>query len=490
MPSLRNRLLGLMMRSSVLRRMAFNWMRDHALDFLHEREVAKKQQKLLEEKLRKMRNTGIGKELGLDKITDFKELPLTTYAFYERHFLNPTPEAFMYPLDQYVETITSGTTGKPKKYLIPMAFYNDFLEKTGISAVFLLTHDEKRVNLSMGDTFYVNIPPAPYASGMAIEFLRKRMPAFEIIKIVPEDASASYHEKVDYFVKNYENIDVAFMTVTSLLDDVYSKIGKPFKLKGFFTQDRSAESLKEEIRKITGCYPASIYGATEFVASTVPSIEYPTGFIFDWRVVYCEFLPEREAITPKEPIIEGSQAISVNELEKGERYQLVVTPFKNDLVRYLMPDILECVDMGDDILDTPLPVFKFHKRADELITLHNFTRIDEEELLAVLRDSGIECVDFTAREEIHGAKEYLAIYIELIKPTDIKEAKRRIHQRLLEVDKDYRDLVDFLNYDPLKLVALRKGAFKNFLRYEKGTVKIPRVNMKEGKFRRLMNFIM
>lgn len=436
MPGLKMKALGLLMKSARFRRFAFNRMKGRALDFLREENVGEKQEELLAEKFRKMRDTKIGKELGIDKATGIEDLPLTTYAFYEKHFLNPTAEAFMYPLDQYVPSMTSGTTGEPKKYLIPKAFFIDYLSKSGFAIVLLATHDGEKVTLEVGDTFYANTPPAPYVTGLSFEIFQELAPSFEIIKSAPKDLKASYKEKVDYFVKNYQNIDIAYMNVTTLLDEIFPRIGKTFELKGFLTTDKSASAFKEKIKAIIGSYPKVAYGSTGISGGTVPSIQYPGAFIFDWRILYPEFLPEEKAINTTEPKTETDvPLVSQEEVEVGSRYQLVATPFKSDITRYIMPDVFECVGIGDDILNTPFPVFEYHSRADKLIVLHNFTRINEDELLKVLKDSGVDFVDFTARVELHGTKEYLVIYVEPTEAISTKKYESVLHQQLFKPTK-------------------------------------------------------
>ncbi len=52
-----------------------------------------------------------------------------------------------------------------------------------------------------------------------------------------------------------------------------------------------------------------------------------------------------------------------------------------------MPDIVECVDKGDDVLGCLSPVFRYYARCDNLLVLHNFTRIAEEEMIQVLANT-------------------------------------------------------------------------------------------------------
>ncbi len=248
------------------------------------------------------------------------------------------------------------------------------------------------------------------------------------------------------------------------------------------SQDRSAEVLKDEIKKLTGTYPKTTYGSTETMYASIPSIQYPGGFLFDWRIIYTEFIPEENAID-----VEGEtespeiEAVPIDQVEKGKRYQLISTPFKTDMTRYVMPDVMECIAYSDDILQTEFPVFRYYARGDGILVLHNFTRIAEEEIIEVLASEKIPYVDFTARRELEGSRDYLNLYIELKEPMTAENVKEVVHRRLLEYDKDWRDLSNFLSYVPLKVTLLPKGAFSRYLAKQKGMPKVIRVNMQDDK---------
>jgi len=211
------------------------------------------------------------------------------------------------------------------------------------------------------------------------------------------------HE-VDYFVEHHEEIDIAYMTIPTLLDDVIPRVGEKLSLKGFVVQDSAAAIYKDKIKEVTGSYPKVSYGSTEALACSVPSIQ------------------------------EDSETVKLSEVEKGRRYRFVVTPYLTEIHKYLMPDIFECISHGDDCLDTDLPVFKYYSRGDKLVVLHNFTRIAEEELIQVMKDSGMGYVDFTARRETEGYRDYLKIYVELTEEKPVQEVHRSIGEALAEFD--------------------------------------------------------
>lgn len=166
---------------------------------------------------------------------------------------------------------------------------------------------------------------------------------------------------------------------------------------------------------------------------------------------------------------------------------MIITPFFTDLTRNVTSDILECISFEDKLLKVKTPIFKFYSRADRLITLHNFTRINEQEILMVLDEAKIPFVDFTAKRELDDTKEYLRLYVEFKEEVDLDEMARKIHETFMEFDKDYRDLNNMMEYNPLRLSQLSKGAFKNFFSKKEGMSRIARIDMTDDQLKILLN---
>ncbi len=470
--------------SGVVREIVFGLAKRFALRFLKEERVGEKLDKHLTKKFEKISGTGIGKELGVSRSSSPRKLPITNYDFYRKYFENPHEGDFLFPLIDYVKVSTSGTMGKPKSFLLPKSGIQDNLRKTGFATMLLSTHDGEGITFEVGDVAYTNLPGGSHISAY-LTGMGAKMNEGWVVQC--PDLSMPFHAKVEYFIENYEKIDVAFMNVTTLLDEIYPRIGKPFHLKGLITQDISGGILKERIKEIIGTHPKVTYSSTETMYSTLPSIDKPGCFFFDWRVIYPEFLPEEQKVSLEKPRIDDPpEAIPMMDVEVGKRYQLIMTMFKNDMTRYAMPDILECAGKCDEILNIDIPMFRYYARADKLIVLHNFTRIAEEELIKVLSDAGIPFVDFTARKEAEGTKEYMAMYLELSTPMPQEETLERIHRGLVDFDKDWRDLTDYFKYTPLKLKLLPKGTFSKYLRTKEGMPRIERIEMKDEHFGELM----
>jgi len=425
--------------------------------------------------IRKVAQTGIGRKLGVTPDTPIREVPFTHYDFYHPFFDNPKDGDFIYPLQDYLRVLTSGTMGKPKTFLLPKTGLWNSIQKTGMTFQFLCTHDGQKVTYEVGDVVYHNMPGGQFISGFYYDIITEKHVGW--IEEVP-DPNLSFQDKVDYFLAHYKEIDIAYMTVTTLLDQICPRIKEPIRLKAFLTTDRSAYALKDRIKEVTGSYPKTIFGSTETMFIALPSIEYPGCFFFDWRVVYPEFLPERIRLENNEETTDPvEEVVPMTDVKVGEIYQLITTPYGNDLVRYAMPDLVECVALNDRVIGSSIPVFRYYARADNLIVLHNFTRINEDELIDVLNRSGIGYVDFTALREIDYSREYMKMYIELKEPLNVEEASTRINKQLLEYDKDWRDLSDMLQYYPLKVELLPKGTFNRYLQRKTGNPKISRINM-------------
>lgn len=476
------------------------------MKFLHEKAIPEKQEKMLKKKFSLLSKTAIGKEIGVNKETKIVNLPLTSYPLYSQFFNNPTQEAFMYPLKYYTKALTTGSMGKAKWYLNPLPHEIDVVAGY-LASMAAVSHDGEKYCLREGYTIYANLAPPPYYAGVGwnrmvrarpnvlrfltlfkfyepsrILELSKTFRLFKKLNFLPVDQAAPYQDKVDIFIKNFKRIDMAMMPVGTFLNLVYPRIKGPIPLKAFATQDTSADFYKDQIKEITGVYPSTIYGATETGACGIPSPEHSMGIFFDWRTVYCEFLPEKKFISTNIQKKFESEAIPLDEVKVGQKYQLVVTTLHSELTRYVMPDVFECISKEDNILGISFPIFKYYMRAFKQISLHNFTIIDEKTILSALKDADIEVRDFTARLEVVDGMDYLAIYIEPRKEYAKSEVLTKIHESLCEIDKGYLELSAYQKYSPLKITLLPEGTFSEFLKRKVGMPHLIRIEMKAEDF--------
>jgi hypothetical protein len=435
-----------------------------------------KQLQKMKLKFERMENTEIGKKLGVNKQTKLQKIPVTDYDFYEPFFNQPSPSAFMYDLNNYTRMRTSGTRGKEKWFMTPKEEIKRTLYETSMSAIFTIFHDGNKPTFNYGDVVYINTAPRPFAGGFMVTESRS---VSGIVNVVP-NTNLSFDEKVRYFVLNHEKIHGAVVEASTLVSQIMPAIDHPISLKGLFLQDAiTAEAYKKEIEEFTGAIPKTSYMSTETLFPAIPSVQHPLGFMFDWRRGIFEFLP----ITGKKA--EGD-ILSMNHVEVGNTYRLIFSSLIGELTRYDTSDCVRCVAKSDDILGIDWPVFKFGSRLDKTISLQNFTRIDEYELLTALKDSNVTFVDFTAKAELLGGLEHLALYIERKGKITADEVKERLHKRLCEIDSDYKALIDFFNYNPIKIQLLPQGIIARYLAKKNAAPpKVDRINMSNEEFQKI-----
>lgn len=441
----------------------------------------KKQEEILFRKFGRMEGTEIGRSLGVKHGMRLEKAPVTEYGFYEDFFRSSPANAFMYSIDGYERVRTSGTCGSEKWFMIPrLSFVKCW--KTGLATLMAMFHNGETVAFDYGGVVYVNVAPRPFSSGHVLSYLEPE--TYGIIRLVP-NINLSFKNKVKFFIRNYKKIDGAVMLASTIISRVVHEIEGPINLRGLLTLDSQiAEIYKNELEDFTGTPPRTIYATTETLNCTVPSVQHPLGFFFDWRRGIFEFHPADGEGSRK---IIAEELVPLNEAKVGKIYRPVFTSLEGEMTRYIINDSLLCIAQGDDILGTDFPVFKFHSRLEKNISLQNFTRIGEEELLMALKHNNVRFVDFTARPEVRNGLENLAIYVEPVGSMQVDRTEEGLHNYLYKTDRDYRDLVDFFDYVPLKLYLVPKGTFCKYMEDKDASWgKVERINMREEAFKKII----
>jgi len=435
-----------------------------------------KQNELLEKKIIRLQKTSIGKKMEIKNNQNFNDFPLTNYDFYQQFYDHPVSGALMYPLDNYLRIRTSGTKGKEKWFMMPKIELKKAIFDTFIPLLFLLFHDGEKPTLQYGDTLYANVGTKPFTSG----YMGEETAKYDIIKIVPNMA-LPFQDKVNYFIRNHHKIDGALILASTLISKILPEINKPIKLKGLGVMDAQiAEIYQKELQEWTGTQPKTAYFSTETFVCSQPSIQHPLGFFFDWQRGIYEFV----RIKGKNP----NEIITLDQVKKGELYQLYYTSFYSELTRYNTKNCFQCIAIGDDVIGTDAPIFKLHSRLEKTLSLHNFTRIGEDELITALKKAKIPFIDFTARIEVNKGLEYLTIYIEITKPIPSEEIQEKLHKELDTMDPDYKNLVDYFEYKPLKIKLVPNGTFNKYLEQKQAALpKVDRIKMRNEEFNKFLD---
>jgi len=443
--------------------------------------VAEKQEKMLKKKFRILENTEIGRKLGAKDGIKLQKLSLTDYSFYEPFFSNPAPSTLMYPLENYERIRTSGTSGKEKWFMMPRSYISKAIIETTIPVVLLSSYDGEKITLEHGDTMYVNTAPRPFVGGVLATVAAGERGKPPIFSVVP-NINLPFEDKVRYFIDNCDKIDVAVTQASIIVSQIMPALKKTIKMKGLFCSDTAiAEVYFNEITRCLGTSPKTAYSSTETLTCSIPSAQHPLGFFLDWRRGLFEFIPVKNGV------IDESEVHGIDEVEVSGVYQTVFTSLETELTRYNTLNAIKCVAKGDDLLGIDCPIFKFHARLEKTIALHNFTRIGEDELITALRESQVQFVEFTTRTEVDEGLEYLTIYVETTEKRDKQEIRESIHKRLYYSDGDYKDLVDFYNYVPIRVALLPEGVFaKHLMGKVAAAAKVERIGMNDEEFGRLV----
>ena len=112
-----------------------------AFSFLHEKNLEQKLDSQVKMKMKMLGNCNLGKKLGATPSSKLRDLPFTAYNYYLPFFKNPKEGDFIYPMNDYVKALTSGTLGKPKTYLLPTTGLLHNVQNTASSIFFFATHN-------------------------------------------------------------------------------------------------------------------------------------------------------------------------------------------------------------------------------------------------------------------------------------------------------------------------------------------------------------
>jgi phenylacetate-coenzyme A ligase PaaK-like adenylate-forming protein len=179
---------------------------------------------------------------------------------------------------------------------------------------------------------------------------------------------------------------------------------------------------------------------------------------------FLEFVPEEEWLKSREnKDYQPSTVVLLDEVKPGERYEVIITSFYGmPFLRYKLGDLIRIVALEDEEAGIKLPQMVFESRADDLIDIAGFTRLDERTIWQAIANTGIKYEDWSARKEYEQNEPILRLYIELREEIEAAEVERRIHQKLVNINSDYRDLENMLGIRPLRVITIPQGSFQSY----------------------------
>jgi hypothetical protein len=457
-----------------------------------------------------------------------KVVPLTRYEDYSP-YIGECQEDVL-PEKPSIWSRTSGRGGSPKWVPYTERAFG-WVAKYGI-ALFILAAASKKgeIRIDNGLRVMQNVPPRPYYSGISAWI----MPQVMEIKMIPP---MEKYENMPFDVKIADGFKMAMQTGVDILGSLTTiliKMGERFTesskgmklsqnmlhprvimrlipalikskrekrtilprdlwpLKGLICFGMDTSLYREQLKYYWGREPLELYGSTEgsLMAVQAWNKKWLTFYPF---TNYYEFIPEEEWEKNRENPDYKPSTVLLNEVQPGKLYEPVITNFHGmPFLRYRTGDLLKVAYLEDSEAGIKMPQFIFERRADDIIDIGGFTRLDEKTIWQAIINTGIKYEDWAARKEYIQDQPALHLYIEPKSEVDKTELESRLHNELKSIYDDYNNLEDMLGIKPLRLTILPRGSFQKYMegRRKAGAdlshIKPPHMNPKDEEIKMLL----
>jgi len=460
------------------------------------------QEQLLMKQIDTVHNSPLAKKFMPQKPKDVSEfrkmVKLTKYDDYAE-FLREKNEDVLAE-KPYCWACTSGRGGDSK--WVPYTHRAVEMFAMGSVAIVILTCTDNKgeVNIGHGLRVLHNLPSPPYMSGIINELLAPQLGA----RLIPP--SENYGD-TDFEERIRDGFQMALRTGVDMLSSMTSvmvKMGERFtessgqiklsrqmlqpqilwrliiawlrckregrpmlpkdlwSFKGIAAYGMDTSIYREQVKYYWGKEPLEMYGATE--SGTIATQAWnKKGMTFFPAAGFWEFVPEEEWLKSRENESYQPSTVLLNEVKPGRRYELIITNFHGmPFLRYRQGDLIKIVALEDKEAGIRLPQMTFESRADDLIDIAGFARLDEKTVWQAIANTGIKFEDWSARKEYENKEPVLRIYMELKEEIGGKELEELIHRQLKSLNSDYRDLENMLGRRPVRITIIPSGSFQRY----------------------------
>jgi len=474
----------------------------------------------------KWRRTDLAKILCQKRPRDFREVPPTRYDDYPmlkefgqkvfeaskktprkpgelfKEYYDRISRKFGLALNKYMTEPfylcmrTTGTTGSGKWIVHGETFWKNFVESSVAVAILSASDSWGETKIRAGDKALNLCSPIPLISGWgawATKTVFKLVPPIEVadnldvkekfnflLKVIEKGEKISlgggigslfymickyFLDPEEFYREYYYSLGPGLKKILLYLKILECRLsGKKKKritdilpLKGVLVAGAESKLYLEFFKEELGLEPLHVYGSTEAGPIMRGDPDRKTDLIPDLRTCYLEFQTESGEIK------------EIDELKKGEVYNVTVTTYGSILFRYVMDDLVRVVDFRDD----GMPVFSFEGRKKTVLKLYGRYVITPRVIVDALYDAGLRSSDKWAVTKIMKPKERLYFLMEKTWPYSEREAEKIIFKSLMKIDETIPQrgdtlknfLSDFRIKDPsevVKVTYLKPGAF---LRY-------------------------
>jgi hypothetical protein len=462
------------------------------------------QKDLLLEEIELVADTPLGKKIMNNEkpssIDEFRTIvPLTTYEDYAEYLLEKRDDALAEKTYRWVHT--SGRSGSFKWAPYTERAFNKAVDMLVAGIILACANKRGQVNLSGKERCVHNVPPRPYFSPELLFSLCERFN----FRVVPPPEEA---EKMEFHERTAKAFKMSLRTGVDMIGSLSSilvKIGEgfseglqgmkisPFMLHPFVLFRLTRALLRSKIHKrpllpkdlwpvkaliccgtdatvykdlvvhYWGREPYQFYAGTEFSFSALQSWTKKT-LTFTPYCHFIELIPEAEWLKWRDNREYKPATVLLDEVKPGERYEVVATTFYGmPFLRYRVGDLIKIVSLTDEESGINLPQMVFESRADDIIDIAGFARLDEKMVWQAINSTGIRYEDWCIRKEYSEGEPIMHLYIELKDGVSADSVQSLVHESLKAIDPNYSDLDRMLKVRPLRVTLLSRGTFESYL---------------------------
>ncbi len=393
---------------------------------------------------------------------------------------------------------TTGTTGQNKWMVHGETFWNNFSLASIAQAVFSCSDEWGETKLEVGDKALNMNAPIPYVSGWGAwasqihlelvppigvgDNLRDRRERFNLIlKAIQKGEKISlgggmgsifymickyFIEPEEFYTEYYNSMNLGLKKILLYLKLLQCRLSRKSQkrivdfmpLKGVLVAGTEARLYIDFFRKEFNLEPLHIYGSTEAGPLMRGDPDRKADLVPDIRTCYLEFMTE------------DGELKGLDELRKGEVYDVVVTPFGSILFKYDMQDLFRVIDFRDD----GMPVFAFEGRKITMIRLYDSCIVSPNVIVQALSMAGLGSSDKWAVAKLLKPREHLHFLMEKTWPYTERQAEKVIFNSLVEADRNIpqrgetlgKYIATYRIKDPTEVVRveyLKAGAFLRYM---------------------------
>ncbi len=390
---------------------------------------------------------------------------------------------------------TSGTVSEPKWAVHGFSLWENFRRDTIATMLLSCSDSWGRTRFRIGDKGFNFTPSAPFLSGWgrkASQGFQIDVPPVDVMDNIA-DARERFFVALQYLEKGHKIDMLGGMAPTAyLLCEYFSnpesffeeyfhsvnmgpsklyllekwaeakiskrsrKLSDFLSLKGLMIGGVDTALYRDYFKMKLGVDPFCIYGATELGLPMFGSPDAKSDLLPNLRSCYLEFRDSNGEIR------------KISEIEVGNTYHVVATPFGGLFMRYEIGDLVRAVGKRDD----GMPVFSFWGRENATITIFRPPHITEAFAAQIMARAGLSLSDKWSVTKTFEGREKLLFLMENTWGLSEAEAEKRIFEAIMVLNPDLRQYAREFNIekpeDMVEVEYLKTGAF---LRY----------SMKRGK---------